>query len=231
VKYFSPKKARPGQWTQLSARALDFRRGHIPTRETEQFSTLTVRLVGTGKGWRRLWVDDVAVHECPLDALRPPRTIPLTPDTFLSAESAGDANCVGVKLRRSGVPGQDLLLFRGDAPIDTAGVSTDAAVCVLTFTAAGDVSRFFAHQATRLTYKGARMLACSRPADAWFELGPRGTRGVVEASVAVQIAVGPTAKPEVLLVNGKASSFSFDPTNRVWRAALEKGRSRLLASR
>lgn len=230
LKYYSPAKVGPGQWAQFSARALDFRRGEIPTREGEQFSGLTIRLVGTDKGWRRLWIDDVAIHECPREAAGPPRAIPLDPDSFLAAETVGDADCTGLRLRRSGMPGEDLVLFRTDSDINTRGIATDAEVCVISITPGGNPLGFFVHQARRLSHKGAPLLACSEPASVWFEFGAEEARGVVEATAPLEIRVGTPGKPTQVLVNGKAAGFEFDGESRMWRVSFEEGRSRVLVT-
>jgi hypothetical protein len=194
LKYFDPKEVPGKQWIRLSAKATEFRRGDVPTRAGEQFDSLCIRLTGTGKGWRKLWLDNVTVYEGPDAVPEPPKVLQLVPDEQLACRAVGGTQCTGVRLRR-GDAGEDLVLFRGQGDIAMDDVRTDAKVCVVSLGADQKVSKFLACQATRLDSRGAPLLRCPGPASVSLELSATGARGVVEAAQDMRIEVFLGGKP------------------------------------
>jgi len=76
LKYASLNARTRCKWRTATARVVDFRRGTVPAREGEAFDSFCVRIVGTGRGWRRLWVDNWVVYEGPDTTPPAPVTAP-----------------------------------------------------------------------------------------------------------------------------------------------------------
>lgn len=229
LKYFTPPDAPPGKWTKLSMKALEFRRDNLPALPGEEFSTVTVRIYDTGKGRRRLWVDNLAVYESDGADFIPPPPLVVDPDRVLSAEAVGGGESVGLRLRREGTPGEDYVLFRRQGEIRAEGIRTDAEVCALGIENGKRLARCFAEHVSNLRWGEQAILSASRQASVSCEFLPRQVRAVVEADDSASLEVFVGAKLRRVTVNGRETTADYDPAKRVCRFALDKGRSRIEA--
>lgn len=227
LKYIAAKDAPVGQWTRVSARAVDFRRGSNPGRVGETFDALTIRITGTGEGWRKLWIDDVAVHEGSADALAPPVLASTEPEAHLSAEQINLRSGVGLKVARPGEPDAHVVLFRSGPSLDYEGCRTDARVCALGMQSQERLSYCFVHRGTTLDWRGAAWFRSSTPVSVWLWPGRERVQGVIDAPAPATAYVRTGARPKRLLIDGQAAAVEFDAATGLCRLSIGAGRHRL----